>query len=164
MSCWTVGIDPGATGAIALLDSYGELVEVHDMPYAGGAVLVASLADVINAFSDMAGAGPRYGDGIVHAWVEQVHSHPGQGVASTFKFGQSYGAILGVLGALAVPIDHVSPMKWKRAMHVTKDKGTSRRLAAERWPRHADKFKRVKDDGRAEAALIALYGYQQVNR
>jgi len=95
-----------------------------------------------------------------HAVVEQVASRPGQGVASTFKFGTSYGVVLGVLGALEIPVTHVTPATWKRAVGVTADKGSSRRKAIDLWPDKAQMFARVKDDGRAESALIAWWAWR----
>lgn len=154
---WTVGIDPGATGAIAVLDQHGTLCEIHDMPYDGGTVIAPLLAGIINNLID-----PAYSSGSeISVWVEQVGAMPKQGIASTWKFAQGYGTILGVCGALGVRTLHVTPAVWKRVLKVTKDKGTSRLLASELWPHQAAYFARVKDDGRAEAALIARYGLLQ---
>lgn len=149
-----VGIDPGAKGALAFLGAesswpYG----IEDMPTATGAALGAAITDLIADWE------PHTIDA---AWVEQVASRPGQGVASTFKFGVNYGAILGALGALRIPVHHVTPGVWKRNQRVTKDKGSSRQRAAELWPVQSSTFARVKDDGRAEAALIARYGAMQM--
>src|SRR5687767_11470224 len=79
------GIDPGLTGAVAILDQSKLLVDVFDMPVVDKQVNAVELAYVI--------AG--YGDPFVTA-IERVASMPGQGVASTFKFGMSYGIALGV--------------------------------------------------------------------
>ena len=122
----------------------------HDMPAADGHVSGALLADALEDVTDLA-----------VAWVEDVHSMPGQGVASTFKFGRSVGVVEGALSALGIPIRWVSPAKWKKAMGLPADKGAARRRAIELWPDHAHLFARVKDDGRAEAALIAEYGRRQ---
>ena len=46
------------------------------------------------------------------AIIEAVHSFPGQGVASTFKFGNNFGQWQGILSAMAVPYIQVSPQKW----------------------------------------------------
>jgi hypothetical protein len=54
----------------------------------------------------------------------------------------------------------VSPAKWKKALGLSADKGASRRRAIELWPERAQWFARVKDDGRAEAALIAYWWLQ----
>ena len=85
---------------------------------------------------------------------------PRQGVSSTFKYGVGYGTILGVCGALRLPVRHVTPAVWKRAAGLSKDKGASRRRACELWPAHSASFGRVRDDGRAEAALIARHGWE----
>src|SRR3546814_829098 len=139
------GFDPGGRGAVALLDDEGRLLEVHDMPYVDGHVLAPQLAAVVSV------------GGVTHALVERAQSMPGQGVASVFRYGPGYGVILGVLGALQVSSELVSPAVWKRAAGLSQAKGASRRRAVELWPAHAALFARVKDDGRAEAALVARH-------
>lgn len=144
-----IGVDPGLSGAVAFLSSDGDLVDLIDMPVTGGRVDGYLLALEIDRHT--AGATAR-------AVIEDVHAMPKQGVTSTFKLGRSVGIIDGVLGALCIPTQHVAPWRWKRAMGVIADKGTSRRLAIATWPAAAASFARVRDDGRAEAALIAKWG------
>lgn len=144
-----IGVDPGLSGAVAFVSDAGDLVDVIDMPVTGGRVDGYLLALEIDRHT--AGETAR-------AVIEDVHAMPKQGVTSTFKLGRSVGIIDGVLGALCIPTQHVAPSRWKRAMGVTADKGTSRRLAIATWPAAAASFARVKDDGRAEAALIAKWG------
>jgi len=146
-----VGIDPGATGGIALLDDDAQLLDIADMPYIDGLVAAPLLADLMR---DHLLRCP----GAV-AWVEQAQAMPRQGVSSTFRYGAGYGVILGVLGALDIPTFHIRPAMWKRTAGLNGDKAASRRRAIERWPHMASAFARVKDDGRAEAALIALHGH-----
>ena len=134
-----VGIDPGATGAIAMIQP---MVEVWDMP-----ATPHDLATLMRTFDA----------NTTRVYVEEVHSMPGQGVASTFKFGKGYGEILGVLATLGLGYRAISPAVWKRAMGlVGKDKGESRRRAQALFP--AAVLDRVKDHGRAEALLLAEYG------
>jgi len=155
-----LGIDPGITGAIALVNADNqELMLVWDMPVVdrthgkGQEVNAYILADIISAAASIAK------NCKLKATVERVGSMPGQGVASTFKFGESAGVIRGVLAANFIPISYPTPQAWKKSMGLSgKPKGASRTLCQERWPEHRDKFARVKDDGRADAALIALYG------
>lgn len=147
MSGLTLGIDPGKTGALAWLDGDGELVAVHDMPDLTGAALAACLADRI--LEDRPSV----------AWVEQVNYMPGQ--RGVWTFAEHYGVLLGVLGALQVPVRHVTPAAWKRAARLSKDKNASRQKAIETWPHCSHLFTRVKDADRAEAALIALHGTTQ---
>ena len=101
-----LGIDPGKTGALALLHPDGWLVDVVDMPSVTGAALGAQVADLLADFAP---------DAVGVAWVEKVHSMPKQGVASVWTFAEGYGSLLGALGALRVPVHHVTPQAWKRA-------------------------------------------------
>lgn len=159
-----LGIDPGASGALALLH-HGELVEVLDMPtrqvtLAGGAVKTRidgrALAAAIQALA------PSW------AFLEQVSSHAGEGPMGAFAFGRSVGVVEGVLGAIELQATEVPPQTWKRVVGVRKgpdgDRKTPARLkAAALFPKHAAAFARKKDDGRADAALVAWYGHLTVS-
>lgn len=93
-----------------------------------------------------------------HAYVERVHSMPKQGVVSAFTFGMGYGLIRGVLTGLGVATTLVTPNEWKRALRVGADKREARVIAGRLFPMNARDFARVRDDGRAEAVLLAFYG------
>jgi crossover junction endodeoxyribonuclease RuvC len=98
---------------------------------------------------------------IQHAVLERVSSRPGEGVSSVFAFGRAAGICEGVLAGLDLPVQLVVPQVWRRAMvpaTLDNTKKSSRAAAARLLPKHAHLFKRVKDDGRADAALMALYG------
>lgn len=144
-----IGIDPGQNGAIAWLSDAGALVEVRDLPVTKGDGLMPA---VLAAWLQEPGRLPT------HAYVERVASRPGAGVAGMFKFGRGFGQLEGVLAALGVPVTLITPTKWKGGMKLTADKASSRSRAAQLWPGVAGTFSRVKDDGRAEASLIGLYG------
>jgi crossover junction endodeoxyribonuclease RuvC len=79
-------------------------------------------------------------------------------VVSAFNFGMNFGTIKGVCGGLRIPFSLVTPGKWKRDLGLKADKDQARARAAQLWPGAAAHFARKKDDGRAEAALIALWG------
>jgi len=145
-----IGIDPGASGAIAVLGPDAELT-VHDMPVMGprAQVNAAALADLLRE----ATLGRP-----CHVWLEHAHAMPRQGVVSTFAFGRALGAIEGVVGALCLPLTFVSPMTWKRALGLTRDKRAAIARAVQLRPDAAPLLTRVRDHGRAEAILIALYG------
>jgi crossover junction endodeoxyribonuclease RuvC len=96
-----------------------------------------------------------YADQGAVAVVEQVGAMPNQGVTSMFAFGESFGLVKGVLAGLGVVTSTVTPGKWKKALGVNAGKDGSRAQAAQRWPFQAHEFKRVKDDGKAEACLLA---------
>lgn len=148
-----VGIDPGNSGAIAILRDDGSL-DAIDMPVVDKVVNGTLLH---GALVILAGDDPV--DLVV---IERVSSMPKQGVASTFKFGRAFGIAEGVVAGLAWRHTLVTPQTWKKAMGCTSDKERSRRLAIERWPESAHLFARKKDDGRAEAALMAVYGLENV--
>lgn len=142
-----LGIDPGKSGAVAFyFTSEPFRVAVEDMPIVNEKVSGALLSDIIAKY------GPSY------AVVEAVGARPGQGVTSMFNFGVSYGIALGVLGVRAIPMHFVTPAKWKRHYALPADKEASRAKAIQLFPACASSFARKKDDGRAEAALIAKYG------
>lgn len=146
--------DPGLNGGGAVLNPNCELVACFDLPTIGdGAqrrIDAANLADLLREHGPYA-----------FAIVEQVGARPGQGVSSMFRFGQAYGTILGVIGSLAIPVRHVSPAKWKKALGLNSDGEASRARAIETWPHCADWFGRKRDHNKAEAALLALYGLQE---
>lgn len=140
-----LGIDPGLTGAIACI--HGEtLLWVEDMPVIGKEIAIPLLHGIATSELEPEAVG-----------IEFVHSMPKQGVASTFKFGKAYGIALGVFSAHYRTID-VRPQEWKKTFHLSgKDKDAARLLAIKLWPAQAELFKRKKDGGRADAALIALH-------
>lgn len=153
---YILGIDPGFTGALAVFDASDEsTMFVLDMPVTkdpkGRAVL-----DMYTLFDTLRPTGS------VTAILEYVAARPGQSAPATFRFGQGYGAIQMALAAHSIPTHYVTPAKWKKHFGLSKDKGVSRGLAQQRFPHLADQLNRIKDDGRAEAALIALYGKEKL--
>jgi crossover junction endodeoxyribonuclease RuvC len=150
-----IGIDPGLSGALAVLE--GDHLIVEDMPIfkaktRGNDLNILGLVDIFEIL----------GYGVDHAFIELVHSMPQQGVASVFKFGLVYGATKGVIAGCRIPMTEVAPNKWKPEMKLNKDKDRSRARAVELFPNFSHYFARKKDDGRAEAALLAYYGRQKL--
>jgi hypothetical protein len=142
-----MGIDPGISGAVAFYFPIApSRIAVDDVPVAGGEINTAELARQIRIHRP------------TMAVIERVSAMPGNGAVSMFNFGRSYGDVRGVIGALDIPLHFVTPQKWKKHFGLTSDKDQSRLRAIRMFPAVADQFKRKKDDGRAEAALIALYG------
>ena len=85
---------------------------------------------------------------------------PKQGVSSSFCFGEGKGMWEGILAALNIPVELVSPQRWKKEIMADqgKDKSAARFKAMALFPSLADQLKLVKHDGRAEALLLAEYG------
>lgn len=149
-----LGVDPGKTGAIAFLDPVSMDLLVHDMPLSKTTTgkeeidlrALAFLLSPISGFDRLIGV------------IERVSSRPNDSGPGAFTFGQGYGALrMGVIGH-GYEDHYVTPAVWKKHFKLNQDKGVSRSYAQTRFPRFANLFTRVKDDGRAEAALIALYG------
>lgn len=167
-----LGIDVGLSGAIAALDfppnrgTVPSRVEVYDLPTlatkgktAKGSrtldvVALLRLLDRLHA--------PSLIDGTeVRAVLEDVHSMPGQGVASMFSFGRSLGVIETALAASRIPFDPVRPNVWKKALRVPVAEDGIVLRVDQLLPGYSHLWRGPRGgilDGRAEAALLALYG------
>lgn len=114
-----IGIDPGKSGGMAIIDREGRYVAACRMPDSDSEVL-----DVFKAWPS------------ARAVLEFVRSSPQMGVASAFTFGCSYGALKMALAAAGVPYNEVTPLKWQRALGcLTKgDKNVSKARATQLFP------------------------------
>lgn len=149
-----LGIDPGASGALVVIEG-GKLVDLVDMPVLH---VKRGSREVREVNAPALGAVVASLQPIDAAMLEQVGAMPGQGVSSMFAFGRAVGVIEGVLGALQIPYTRVPPQEWQRGMRVRGGKDGARERAMALFPARAGDFARKKDDGRADAALIAAYG------
>ena len=148
-----VGIDPGMSGAIAFLSVSGVLVEVIDMPVTAVMIGKTKRRQLMPAVLAKTLATRK----ITMAMIEEVGTRPGEGAVGAFSFGRGFGQIEGVLAGLGISYAMVRPQKWKKALDLPANKSAARMYACRVWPGAAEMFARVKDDGRAEAALIGLY-------
>jgi len=161
-----LGIDPGKGGAIALLtlDSTRADIVVHDMPLleltVGGKkrskLDLQALQSTVEALGMMA----------EHAVVEDLSGRPstviGKGGARIAQKGlweQGWNCCAPVQALVAARVPHslVIPSVWKRALKVPADKAGAKLAADRLYPQHAHLWRRVRDDGRAEAVLLAHY-------
>lgn len=157
---FVAGVDIGCAGALALhrLQS-GELLEIADMPVLRdgpanrASVNAPLLADILARWH------------VRTAYVEYVGARPGEGAVGAFAFGRSRGVVEGCCGALGITTSFIAPAQWKRLVGLPAGKegakDAARAEAIRRWPDKASLFARVKDDGRAEAALIAIAGLKR---
>jgi hypothetical protein len=150
MTC-ILAIDPGLTGALAFyFPSNPDHIAVFDMPIVGSEVNAAALRDLI-VDSDYK---PN------RAIIEQVGPMPRDGVRQAWRFSAAYTTARTVVALLNIPAMLVVPGRWKKAMNVkggSEGKEVCRALAIQSFPCCAASFSRKKDQGRAEAALLALY-------
>lgn len=143
-----IGIDPGTGGGIAVTD--GKKTSAVKMP--------DTEKDVFESLKGLLSEDP-------FVIIEKVGAMPGQGVTSMFSFGQSYGFLRGLLVALEIPFEEVSPQKWQKELGLlqrrrkddaklskTDKKNLNKQKAQQLWPHlrvtHAT----------ADALLIAEYG------
>lgn len=150
------GIDPGLSGAVGLVRADGSFASVHDMPTlmqttGRRQVDFAALAAIFRAHHP------------VFVLVERVGARPGEGAVGGFAFGMTYGGILSMLATLALPHDVVQPASWKRKAGIPPgaEKAASIQTALRLLPGSAGHLTRKKDDGRAEALLLAVQAWER---
>jgi len=152
-----IGIDPGVDGAIAWFNDDTGHLTVHDMP----TLTITknrkqrrevSAQEVANILRPLVISKKKL-------ILEMSGARPGDGAIQAHRTGVNWGVVYGVVVALNIPHANVSPQAWKKAMKATADKDLSRRRACEEFPDYTNQFSRKKDDGRAEAALMAKYAY-----
>lgn len=137
-----VGIDPGKSGALAVLSESGEcnVVPFDESVYIAVLKTVASPSTV--------------------CCLEKVGAMPGQGVVSMFNFGHNFGFIEGLLQAFNISYQRVPPQTWKKEFSVTSDKSTSIEVCRKLFPGVCllpTSRSRKPSDGMAEAVLMAEY-------
>jgi crossover junction endodeoxyribonuclease RuvC len=144
-----IGIDPGLTGAIAIVSPTDEVILCTDLPLTDEdkpSVDGNLLYRLIDKFMPCT------------VVVEKVHAMPGQGVTSMFNFGKSYGTILTAVKIAGANLLGITPQVWKKAQGLIKtEKEDSRQLALKKYPAAFKSLLRKKDHGRAEALLICDY-------
>jgi crossover junction endodeoxyribonuclease RuvC len=133
-----LGIDPGRHGALAVLDPHSLTVACHDMP------------ETTAALHDLVAGLPL----IRMAMVERPFYPPAIGIRNATTIAYRYGILLGALACRDIPHTEVRPEQWKRALNVPADKRAAVEKAGALMPASADQWKRAKDHGRAEAALL----------
>lgn len=153
-----VGIDPGITGALAVLRRDGSFVEALAMPSfkvgsrnrVNGAAVAAFLR--------------RHMEPDSHAFLEQVGAMPGggerrMGATSAFSFGHSAGIVEGLLQGLGIPYSLVQPQAWKKhAGLMGSDKDAARSRAIQLYPDLRLLDAKGKGQALADAMLIARAG------
>lgn len=147
----SIGIDPGKTGAIAVMDDEGILcLEQFN---------VDKYVDVLSYVGRSTSAKD------IKVCLEKVGAMPGQGVVSMFNFGHNLGVIEGILSALRIPYQLVPPQTWKKEFSLTGDKAKSIEVCKKLFPwvdLRATERSRKPSDGLAEALLMAEYARRKM--
>lgn len=158
MSLVYLGIDPGYTGALAFYEPARDALAIYDYPtFAhtksdGRKKTVGNLIELARIVDE------NVKNRKVIVFIEAVGPRPGESPVSAFNFGFTAGALNGCMAAHFLRIEPVTPAKWKRELRVPADKDGARAAASRLLPTHAHHWPLKGHDGRAEAALIALYG------
>lgn len=156
-----LGIDPGITGAMAIISS-GEnpkFVAVFDFP-----TLEVKIGNKLKTRIDLESLSfliESYSKDILVALIEEVgqistKSDP----FSSFVFGFATGSVHGVLTSNQIKIETVKPLIWKAALGLDSDKSKSIAKAIKLFPEAEIHLKRKKDHGRAEAILLAHFAWK----
>ena len=153
-----IGIDPGLSGAIAVLEEK-KVLNIFDMPVMSeGKKNKRQLnsAQLVNIIKENKNDNEE-----IVVVVEQVNAMPGQGVTSMFNFGQTFGAIKGISAALNLPIFFVRPSKWKKHFDlINSSKDSSRTKVIEMYPSLSSQLAKKKDVNKSDAILIARFYYE----
>ena len=107
-----VGIDPGKGGGVSGI--IGEKLIAFKCPN--------NVDAMASKFYDLV-----YGHN-VKLLIEKVHSFPGQGVVSTFSFGQNFGQWEGIISSLPIDYEYVQPKAWQKFFNIKEKEKKIRKL------------------------------------
>ena len=146
-----MGIDPGFSGALAVLDSDLKIDFVMDMPI----LMVGKKRELDEAkLSDIFS---RWRLRPMMVGLEKSQTMPNQGIVSSGRYMSSYGFLRGLCVGNGIPYHLIQPQSWKKAMmpDMGKEKGASIQKVTQIYPELS--LTTVKDHGIADAVLIARY-------
>ena len=147
-----LGIDPGATGALASIE--GDKISVIPMPRIGKEISITNIRNWLATTSQ---------NPFSLAVIEKVHAFPGQGVCGVFSFGKTYGILIAIVEMLDIPYILVTPQRWKKSIleGTRKDKDAAIQFCRRRFP--ATSLKATprctkNHDGIADALCLVEWG------
>ena len=140
-----MGIDPGKSGALAVI---GEDRQIWSMAPFDRAAFLRIMAE--------------FTERDIVCCLEHVAAMPGQGVTSTFSFGENFGWLQGALEAMEISYQLVRPRVWKKDFSLNDSKQKSTEACRRLFPDVGNRLRltetsRKDDDGLAEALLMAEY-------
>ena len=143
-----IGIDPGKNGGYAIINTLNDIQEAYPWDE----------KQFVNSMWTINGE-------VAKCCLEKVGAMPGQGVTSTFTFGEGFGFIQGVLTAYGIPFQLVPPQKWKKEFSLNSDKQKSIEVCQRLFPNvslyRTERCKKP-HDGMAEALLMAEYARRKL--
>lgn len=147
-----LGIDPGMGGGMAYMKEDGDVIDVLDMPRTEYDIFNSMLK--FNTYSDREKHSPPKG------LIERVHSMPGQGIASAWKFSGNYHGCRMAMICTGISFDEVNPLQWQASLSIPKRGKTETKV------QHKNKLKAKAQQlfptvkvtlANADALLIAEY-------
>ena len=155
-----IGVDPGKSGGIAIINVFTNEIFVTPMILSGKDVDAKAIADWITSNTY------KYEHPIT--CIEKVHAMPGQGVTSMFKFGFVTGVMHGIIRTLGIPLHLVTPQAWKKEIlaGTPKDKEAAIDFCRRIYPQVnllATERSRKPHSGIADALCIARYAKEKYN-
>lgn len=162
MSLYYCGIDPGLSGALAVLDHAGSILHVADLP-----TLLVGKTRMLDLSSIRTLLPNRETSRVT---LEKVDVRPAvgknkdgtvrkQGIVSSGRFMRATGQIEGMLAMGGYSVELVTPQAWKKVMMagMAKEKDASRLRCSQVWPDMAALWRHKKDHHRCDALLLAEY-------
>jgi crossover junction endodeoxyribonuclease RuvC len=162
-----IGVDPGCSGAIVIVDMNGKYIAHIEMPtYKVGAKSTRVNAAALVGFLDntLKANFPWHHTNMIHAFIEQVGAMPKQGVTSMFTFGHAVGTVIGVIAGYGISTTFITPQAWKKSAGlIGSDKDAARSRAIQLYPELRALDAVGKGQAIADALLIARHGRIQMN-
>lgn len=152
-----IGIDIGVSGAIAAVSDKREFLGVRDMPIVQrGTFKFVDGPRLLTILSEIRNGAP--------ATVILEYAGFTKSAQAASGMGRNLGGCVATVMLAALPLDIVTPQKWKKHFGLIdrnatdkERKNLSRSIAVMKYPAVTDLLERVKDHNRAEAILLAEY-------
>jgi crossover junction endodeoxyribonuclease RuvC len=156
-----LGVDPGvATGALAVLNGtvVVSLIDlpVHMIPAKRRGLRAELDGPALHALLSELGV-------VGHVFIESVGPMPRQGIVSTWRFAEAYGAIKAIVVTMGFPMTLVMPKEWQRFHGIGPTPDEARQRAVQLYPDAISALNRKRDANRADALLIADYGRRKLH-
>lgn len=148
-----IGIDPGASGAIACITTGGSVPKIDLIPTPSTLTELWAIFERLSKINTLC-----------TAVIEKVHAMPSQGVTSMFSFGMRKGELLMALTAAGIQFEEVSPQTWQKEFKIVAKKKTENKVAfktrilstAHRLFPHVPLWKEPRSKGKQLAVCDAL--------
>lgn len=144
-----IGIDPGKTGGIVVVNSSGEFVSKHPIPLIGKDIDTDELANIFEYIVEES----KKVDAISHACIEKVHAVFGSSASNTWSFAYCVGLLDGIIRTKKIPFTKIQPKDWQSLVWQTDE--------IEREPSTIDKKGRVKQ-GKVKTKLVSLKAFRRI--